>query len=49
VVVDMWLRSPEHRAILLSPLYRFVGIGRARGRFMGHSDADIWTADWGHR
>jgi uncharacterized protein YkwD len=49
VVVDMWLASPEHRAILLSPLWRFVGIGRARGRFLGHSGADIWTADWGHR
>jgi uncharacterized protein YkwD len=49
VVVDMWLNSPEHRAILLSPLYRFVGIGRAKGRFQGQSDADIWTADWGHR
>lgn len=49
VVVDMWLKSPEHRAILLSPMYRFVGIGRARGRFLGHAGANIWTADWGHR
>jgi uncharacterized protein YkwD len=48
-VVQMWLNSPEHRAILLSPLYRFVGIGRARGTFLGHPDADVWTADWGHR
>jgi uncharacterized protein YkwD len=48
-VVRMWLGSPEHRAILLSPLYRFVGIGRARGTFLGHHDADVWTADWGHR
>jgi uncharacterized protein YkwD len=43
------MHSPEHRAILLSPLYRLVGIGRAQGRFMGHADAEVWTADWGHR
>ena len=48
-VVHMWLRSPEHRAILLSPVFQFVGIGRARGTFLGHRDAAVWTADWGHR
>jgi uncharacterized protein YkwD len=48
-VVKAWLASPEHRAILLSPLYRFVGIGRAQGTFLGHPGADVWTADWGHR
>jgi uncharacterized protein YkwD len=48
-VVHMWLQSPEHRAILLSPVFRLVGIGRARGTFLGHPDANIWTADWGHR
>jgi uncharacterized protein YkwD len=48
-VVRMWLTSPEHRAIVLSPMFRFVGIGRARGRFLGHTGTKIWTADWGHR
>jgi len=48
-VVRMWLASPEHRAILLSPLYRFVGLGRAQGRFLGYANAVVWTADWGHR
>jgi uncharacterized protein YkwD len=48
-VVRMWMRSPEHRAILLSPVFRFVGIGRAQGVFKGHSHAAVWTADWGHR
>jgi uncharacterized protein YkwD len=48
-VISMWLHSPEHRAILLSPSYRFVGIGRAQGSFLGHPGADVWTADWGHR
>jgi uncharacterized protein YkwD len=48
-IVHMWLASPEHRAILLSSRYRFVGLGRAYGRFLGHPDAVVWTADWGHR
>jgi uncharacterized protein YkwD len=48
-VISMWLRSPEHRAILLSPSFRFVGIGRAQGRFLGYPGAEVWTADWGHR
>jgi len=47
--VKMWLASPEHRAILLSPYYRLIGIGRATGTFLGHSDAVVWTADFGHR
>jgi uncharacterized protein YkwD len=48
-VINMWMHSPEHRAIVLSPAFRFVGIGRAQGTFLGHPGADIWTADWGHR
>jgi uncharacterized protein YkwD len=48
-VVTAWMHSPEHRAIVLSPLFRFVGIGRAQGRFLGHAGAEVWTADWGHR
>ncbi len=48
-VVSMWMHSPDHRAILLSPSYRFIGIGRAQGRFLGYPGADVWTADWGHR
>jgi uncharacterized protein YkwD len=48
-VIRMWMHSPEHRAIVLSPSFRFVGIGRAQGTFLGHAGADVWTADWGHR
>jgi uncharacterized protein YkwD len=47
--VRMWLNSPSHRAVLLSPAYRWVGIGRAVGAFQGHSGAVVWTADWGQR
>jgi uncharacterized protein YkwD len=47
--VRMWLASPEHRAIMLSRNYRWIGIGRATGRFLGYSGAVVWTADFGHR
>jgi uncharacterized protein YkwD len=48
-VVKAWLNSPEHRAIMLSPRYHLVGIGRAYGTFLGHPGASVWTVDWGHR
>jgi uncharacterized protein YkwD len=41
-----WLNSPQHRAIMLSPAYHRVGIGRNCGRFLGHSQACVWTADF---
>jgi uncharacterized protein YkwD len=44
--VRAWLASPEHRAIMLSPTYRWVGISRACGHFLGHTGACVWTADW---
>jgi uncharacterized protein YkwD len=47
--IKMWLASPEHRAILLSSRYGLVGIGRATGRFLGYSNAVVWTVDFGHR
>jgi uncharacterized protein YkwD len=33
--VRAWLGSPGHRALLLSPRYRWVGAGMARGRLSG--------------
>jgi uncharacterized protein YkwD len=44
-----WLRSPAHRAVLLSSRYNWIGIGRTVGKFEGHSGAVLWTADFGHR
>ena len=43
-VVRMWMRSPGHRATLLSPRFRRVGLGRRRG-FVGGSHAIVYTAD----
>jgi hypothetical protein len=31
---------------MLSPGFRWVGIGRECGRFVGHPDACVWTADF---
>jgi uncharacterized protein YkwD len=45
-VVNGWLASPEHRAIMLSPTYRWIGISRTCGTFEGHRGACVWTADW---
>ena len=46
-VVAMWLASPDHRANLLKPSYRRIGIGIARGTFQGHPGAAIVAADFG--
>ena len=31
-IVDNWMASPSHRAALLSPTFRRVGVGRRKGR-----------------
>ncbi len=41
-----WLESPEHRAILLSPQFHWIGISRTCGNYQGHPSACVWTADW---
>jgi uncharacterized protein YkwD len=44
--VYAWMHSPEHRAILLSPQFRWVGISRECGQYHGFANACVWTADW---
>jgi uncharacterized protein YkwD len=48
-IVDAWLQSPEHRANLLRPSFRHVGLGRIVGTIAGHSDAAVVTADFSSR
>jgi uncharacterized protein YkwD len=48
-VVDHWLGSPSHRAILLRPGFRRVGIGIVFGSFAGHGGAGLVTADFAGR
>jgi uncharacterized protein YkwD len=45
-IVQMWLRSPEHRVILLGRAYRTVGIGISIGAFKGWPRALVVTADY---
>jgi uncharacterized protein YkwD len=46
-LVDAWLASPDHRANLLRPGFRRIGIGLARGSFLGHPDTTVVTTDFG--
>jgi uncharacterized protein YkwD len=48
-IVKAWLRSKAHRAILLNPLWRDVGVGRASGTFRSRSGATMFTVDVGRR
>lgn len=48
-VVDHWLASPAHRAVLLRPGFRRVGLGYAFGTFIGHGGAGVVTADFAGR
>lgn len=45
-VVAGWLASPGHRANLLRPGFRYVGIGARTGTFAGHRGATLVTADF---
>jgi uncharacterized protein YkwD len=48
-VVTRWLASPPHRAVLLRPGFRRVGIGVAFGTFVGHGGSVVFTADFAGR
>jgi uncharacterized protein YkwD len=45
-IVAEWLASSEHRANLLSPTFRRVGIATRIGTFAGYSGAAVVTADF---
>ena len=47
-VIGMWLRSPGHRALILSPAFRWAGGGRSRGRFGGRLST-VWVMHFGGR
>jgi uncharacterized protein YkwD len=48
-IVSLWLASPEHRANLLRPGYRTVGVGIRVGTFEGHAGASVITTDFAGR
>lgn len=48
-IVQAWLASPPHRANLLHPGYRIVGVGALRGCFSGHRGTLMVTTDFAGR
>jgi uncharacterized protein YkwD len=51
-IVEAWMESPGHRANLLSPCFRDVGIGIASGMAAQQADAGIagtYVSDFGRR
>ncbi|MFL5920000.1 MAG: CAP domain-containing protein [Gaiellaceae bacterium] len=49
VIVQMWLASPSHRANLLRPGYRMVGVGAITGCFNGQRHTLMVTTDFAGR
>jgi uncharacterized protein YkwD len=45
-IVTAWLASPGHRANLLRPSFRLVGVGDAMGTFLGYRGARVVTVDF---
>ena len=44
--VWQWMRSPSHRAVLLSSRFTRLGVGQSRGRY-GRRRATMWVAHVG--
>jgi uncharacterized protein YkwD len=45
-LVSAWMASPGHRANLLRPGWKRIGVGALTGRFLGHAGATLVTADF---
>jgi uncharacterized protein YkwD len=48
-IVELWLASPSHRANLLRPGYRTVGVGAVSGCFNGRRHTLMVTTDFAGR
>jgi uncharacterized protein YkwD len=48
-IFSNWMRSPGHRANILSPGFRDLGIAVRLGSFSGHSNASLWVVEFGSR
>jgi uncharacterized protein YkwD len=47
-VVDLWMHSAPHRAVILSPLYRRIGVAARSARING-GRGTVYTADFTSR
>ncbi len=49
-MVKAWMNSPEHRANILNPEFRDIGVGVVWGTFSNpHAAGGIYTTDFGRR
>jgi uncharacterized protein YkwD len=48
-IVQMWMNSPPHRANVLHPGFRRVGVAGVVGRIFGRANAMVVTADFAGR
>jgi uncharacterized protein YkwD len=46
VIFAAWLRSDDHRANILDPAFRDIGVGSGRGTLAGIS-ARFWVTEFG--
>jgi uncharacterized protein YkwD len=46
-IFSSWMRSPGHRANILSPGFRDVGIGVRRGSLVGYPKGAVWVVEFG--
>jgi uncharacterized protein YkwD len=47
--LDLWLKSPPHRANLLARRWRDLGIAVERGRMFGRDGVSLWVMQFGRR
>jgi uncharacterized protein YkwD len=47
--LSAWLRSPPHRANLLAPTWRDLGIAFERGTMFGHGGVALWVMQFGRK
>lgn len=47
--VARWMASKGHRAVLLDPRWRDIGVGLATGAYLGAPEAAVYTVDLGRR
>ena len=47
--LDIWLKSPPHRANLLARRWRDLGIAVERGRMFGRDGVSLWVMQFGRR
>jgi uncharacterized protein YkwD len=47
--LSAWLGSPPHRANLLSPRWRDLGIAVQQGRIFGYDGVSLWVMEFGRR